>query len=290
MTIQPTDAFKQVRVPQPSHAQPGGSSWRNRFAANPVSHGLRHLASVGKSPPLRLTPSRSRGRACPPVLRHQLHRVLHSRHAQAASPPYRRATLAGRTVRFVHAPAPADRPLAAPKRLFKYWQKLDGPAMHGRMVNRNSSLGHHLLEVRQTQRIRNVPAHTEKDYIERIVQALEHLRHSRIQVLLRRSDRPSSGLQHSRSLIATKPAKVHCHTATICSSSGPVPLRLSGQQGNQSLVRGFLFNYLSANRIFLSFSIADRNVLDGIDRQEACGEKQAHAAISANKFRIDHSG
>ena len=43
------------------------------------------------------------------------------------------------------------------------------------------------------------------DYIKRIMQSLEHLRHSRIQVLLHRSDRPSSGLQHSRSLIATKP-------------------------------------------------------------------------------------
>jgi hypothetical protein len=63
VTFQPSDAFKQVRVPQPSHTQPRGSSWRNRFAASPVSHGLRHLASVGKSPPLRLTSSRSGGRA-----------------------------------------------------------------------------------------------------------------------------------------------------------------------------------------------------------------------------------
>lgn len=63
--IQPSDAFKKVRVPQPSHAQPRSSSWRNRFAASSVSHGLRHLASVGKSPPLRLTSSRSRERAYP---------------------------------------------------------------------------------------------------------------------------------------------------------------------------------------------------------------------------------
>ena len=111
VTIQPSDAFKQVRVPQPSRAQPGGSSWRNRFAASPVSHGLRHLASVGKSPPLRLTSSRSRGRACP-VLQRQRLRVLHSRHAQAASPPCRRATLAGRTVVLIHPPAPPDRAFA----------------------------------------------------------------------------------------------------------------------------------------------------------------------------------
>src|ERR1700722_20212073 len=33
-----------------------------------------------------------------PVLQHQLLRVLHSRHGHAASPPYGRATLAGRTI------------------------------------------------------------------------------------------------------------------------------------------------------------------------------------------------
>src|SRR5476651_2608446 len=80
-------------------------SWKklsaNRFAANPVSHGLRHLASVGKSPPLRLTFSRSRERAFP---KKKNCRVLHSKHAQAASPPCGRATLAGRTVRDVADP------------------------------------------------------------------------------------------------------------------------------------------------------------------------------------------
>src|ERR1019366_1923956 len=63
VTYQPSDAFQQVCVPHPSHAQPRGSSWRNRFAANPVSCGLRHLTSVGKSPPLRLIFSRSREKA-----------------------------------------------------------------------------------------------------------------------------------------------------------------------------------------------------------------------------------
>ena len=101
MTFQPSDAFKQVRIPQPTHAQPGGSSWRNRFAASPVSHGLRHLASVGKSRPLRLTSSRSRGRACSLL---QLRRALHSRHFQATSPPCGQARLAGRTIGHVGHP------------------------------------------------------------------------------------------------------------------------------------------------------------------------------------------
>ena len=39
-----------------------------------------------------------------PVLQRQLLRVLHSRHAQAASPPYGRATLAGRTPRNIPRP------------------------------------------------------------------------------------------------------------------------------------------------------------------------------------------
>jgi hypothetical protein len=104
VTFQPSDAFQQVRVPQPSHAQPGDSSRRNRFASSPVSHGLRHLASVSKSPPLRLTSSRSRRRACSWYRHINFSRWMHSRHAQAASPPYGRATLAGRTFGSVGEP------------------------------------------------------------------------------------------------------------------------------------------------------------------------------------------
>src|SRR5439155_27368434 len=55
------------------------------------------LPVFGKSPPLRLTPSRSRGRACS-LLQHQLRRAMHSRHAQATRPPFGRASLAGHTV------------------------------------------------------------------------------------------------------------------------------------------------------------------------------------------------
>ena len=55
------------------------------------------LPVFSKSPPLRLTPSRSRGRACS-LLQHRLRRAMHSRHAQATRPPFGRASLAGRTV------------------------------------------------------------------------------------------------------------------------------------------------------------------------------------------------
>src|SRR6266849_5739236 len=61
------------------------------------------LPVSGKSPPLRLTPSRSRGRACS-LLQHQLRRDMHSRHAQATRPPFGRASLSGRTVRKIGNP------------------------------------------------------------------------------------------------------------------------------------------------------------------------------------------
>src|SRR5260370_30847565 len=55
------------------------------------------LPVFGKSPPLRLTPSRSRGRACS-LLQHQLRRAMHSTHAQATRSPSRRASVCRPTV------------------------------------------------------------------------------------------------------------------------------------------------------------------------------------------------
>src|SRR4051794_34107132 len=50
-----------------------------------------------QSPPLRLTPSRSRRRSCSATST-STSLNMHSRHAQATRPPYRRASLARRTV------------------------------------------------------------------------------------------------------------------------------------------------------------------------------------------------
>src|SRR5258707_9440621 len=61
------------------------------------------LPVFGRSPPLRLTPSRSRRRACS-LLQHQLRRALHSKHAQATPPPARRASLIGRTISDIRYP------------------------------------------------------------------------------------------------------------------------------------------------------------------------------------------
>ena len=148
MTIQPSDAFQQVRVPQPSHAQPRGSSWRNRFAASPVSHGLRHLASAGKLPPLRLISSRSRGKAGSRLLSH---RALHSKHAQATSPPCRRAPLAGRTIGFVDSPGtPAALAKTVPA-LDELWGIMSNPAQDRRMSNMHPAFGHHLDQITKAE-------------------------------------------------------------------------------------------------------------------------------------------
>src|SRR5882762_5240416 len=59
------------------------------FVTLPVSASHRRFCSL----PL----AAEKGHA--PVLQRQLHRVLHSKHAQATSPPCGRATLDGRTIR-----------------------------------------------------------------------------------------------------------------------------------------------------------------------------------------------
>ena len=69
------------------------------YVTLPVSAGHRRFGSL----PL----AAEEGYA--PVLQCQLHRVLHSKHAQAASPPSGRATLAGRTVGHIPAPNLARR-------------------------------------------------------------------------------------------------------------------------------------------------------------------------------------
>src|ERR1700730_12741033 len=71
-------------------------------------------------------------------------------------------------------PALADRPLVLTKCLFEQWHHLDDPAMHRRMIT-NVALGHHFLEIAKTQRVGNVPSHTQQDHFKRIVQPLQNL-------------------------------------------------------------------------------------------------------------------
>jgi len=50
-------------------------------------------------------------------------------------------------VGFVHPPVFANGTLAAAEHLLKDRQKLDGPAMHGGMVDRNPTLRHHFRQM-----------------------------------------------------------------------------------------------------------------------------------------------
>src|SRR4051812_43926669 len=60
-----------------------------------------------QSPPLRLTPSRSRRRSCSATST-STSLNLHSRHAQATRPPYRRASLARRAAGEGRGPRPVS--------------------------------------------------------------------------------------------------------------------------------------------------------------------------------------
>ena len=58
------------------------------------------------------------------------------------------------------------------ERLFKHGQELDGPAVHCGMIDRNSTLGHHFLEMTQAKQIGDVSTHAGQDHFQRIVQPL----------------------------------------------------------------------------------------------------------------------
>jgi hypothetical protein len=51
----------------------------------------------------------------------------------------------------------------------------DRPAVHRRMVNRDSALAHHLFQMPKAQRVRRVPAHASHHYFQWIVEPKNHL-------------------------------------------------------------------------------------------------------------------
>jgi hypothetical protein len=57
----------------------------------------------------------------------------------------------------------------------QWWPYLPRPAMHGGVIDDHATLGHHLLQVAQAQRVRCVTAHAHQHDLQRVVQALEHL-------------------------------------------------------------------------------------------------------------------
>ena len=135
------------------------------FVTLPVSASHRRFGSL----PL----AAEKGHA--PVPQHQLHRVLHSKHAQATSPPCWRATLAGRTIGFIHAPALAHRAFVLAKRFFEQRYQFDHPPMHCRMIDADGALSHHRLEIPKTERIGHIPSHAQQHHIQRIMKSLQNL-------------------------------------------------------------------------------------------------------------------
>src|ERR1700751_2029587 len=76
-------------------------------------------------------------------------------------------------VGLVHTPTLAHRAFVAAEYLLENRQQLYGPAGYRRMIHRDPTLGHQLLQMTQAQRISNIPAHEGQDHIQRIVQPFE---------------------------------------------------------------------------------------------------------------------
>ena len=75
----------------------------------------------------------------------------------------------------VHPPTLANGVLAPTKNGDQHRQHLDCPAVHCRVVNKNTTLVHHLLDVAKAQWVGHVPAHTGEHDFQRIVKPLEDL-------------------------------------------------------------------------------------------------------------------
>lgn len=51
------------------------------------------------------------------------------------------------------------------------------------MIHRDTPLGHHFFKITQAQRVRHVPAHTQQDHVQWVVQSLSTLPKSASSVL-----------------------------------------------------------------------------------------------------------
>ncbi len=112
---------------------------------------------------------------------------------------------------FVHTPAPAHRTLVPAKRLLEQGHDLDDPAVHAGVIDLDAPFGHHFLKVEQTQRIRHIPAHTQQNHVQRIVQSLQYLLNAAGQCLVRRLRLYHHARQAVRSADST-PSR-YCDTA-----------------------------------------------------------------------------
>jgi hypothetical protein len=63
-------------------------------------------------------------------------------------------------VGFVHPPAQANRSFALQQNGGRHRQHTNSPATQGRVMNENTALLHHFLNMPQAQRVNHVPAHS----------------------------------------------------------------------------------------------------------------------------------
>ncbi|SIT35922.1 hypothetical protein BN2475_60004 [Paraburkholderia ribeironis] len=91
--------------------------------------------------------------------------------------------------------------LATAKRFLQSRQQHERPAMHGRVIDCNSTPSDLFFNVTQAQRIGNVPAHASQDHVERIMQALEYSGHRRIQRRHRACTRSCHSAHHVRTAL-----------------------------------------------------------------------------------------
>jgi hypothetical protein len=77
-------------------------------------------------------------------------------------------------VSLIHVPFPADASVAKIKALEQFGRVANNPPVDGRMIDGDTPLGHHLLQVPQAQIVSQIPPDTEQDHGSIEMPALEH--------------------------------------------------------------------------------------------------------------------
>ena len=77
-------------------------------------------------------------------------------------------------IRFIHSPARTDRALAPPQDGGKNRHHLDRPPMNRGVIDHHPTLGHHLFDLSQAQRVRRLPANAHQHHLNWVVQPLQN--------------------------------------------------------------------------------------------------------------------
>jgi hypothetical protein len=72
-------------------------------------------------------------------------------------------------------PSPADASFAKVEALKQFGRIPENPPVDGRMIDRDTTLGHHLFQVPEAEIVSQIPADTEQDHGSIKMTAFEHL-------------------------------------------------------------------------------------------------------------------